>query len=206
MIRVKKKLIVSGSIVSLIILAVVSCLIYKNHQEKLRKLEEQKIEERYEEVYKYSFNIIQDDYETKDLELKNKDEKLIYEYFNNISTEKSNLKLITYDEFLKQNDISKLYENADEYQNKIDEYNLNFETKKKEIEDKTSKIMFINYLKDNGCSKKGINILNKKVKETDLKFESEEINNIQNSNTERFSVLKQYITYLNENKNLSCCT
>lgn len=185
----------------LIILTIIGYLIYKNHQEKMRKLEEQKIEERYEKVYKFSFNMTKDNSEEKELELKTKDEKLIYEYFENILKEKDALKQITYDEFLKQNDISKLYENVDNYQKSIDQYNLNFETKKKELENKTSKTMFIEYLKENKCSENGIKILNKKIKDTNLKFESEEINNIQNNNTEKFNTLKQYITYLNENKN-----
>ena len=166
----------------------------------MRKLEEQKIEARYERVYKYSFSIVQDNNESKELKLKNKDEKLIYKYFENILTEKDTLKQITYDEFLKQNDISKLYENPNEYIKTLDEYNLSFDTKRQELENKANKIEFIKYLKENECSKKGIKILNKKIKDIDLKFESEEINNIQNANTEKSNTLKQYVNYLNENK------
>ncbi len=197
----KKKIIIWGLIILLIILTLFGYLIYKNHQEKMRKLEEQKTEERYEKVYNYSYNIIMDNNEVEELKLKSKDEKLIYEYFNNILTEKENLKLITYDEFINQNDISKLYENPSEYLNKLETYNTNFDTKKKEIEDKVNKTSFINYLKENKCSNKGITILNKKVKEENLKFESEEINNLQNSNIEKSNILSEYITYLNENKN-----
>lgn len=197
----KKKIIIWGLIILLIILTLFGYLIYKNHQEKMRKLEEQKTEERYEKVYNYSYAIIMDNNEVEELKLNSKDEKLIYEYFNSILTEKENLKLITYDEFINQNDISKLYENPSEYLNKLETYNTNFDTKKKEIEDKVNKTTFINYLKENKCSNKGITILNKKLKEENLKFESEEINNLQNSNIEKSNILSEHITYLNENKN-----
>ena len=200
-INVKKKVIIVISILLTAILSIIGYLIYKNHQEKIKKLEEQKLETRYEEVYKYSFNTIKDNNRQNNLELKTNDEKLIYEYFNNVLGEKESLKQITYDNFLIQNDITKLYENIDEYIKKLDEYNLIFDIKKKEIEDKINKTVFIDYLKENNCSEKGIKILNKKIKADYLKFESEEINNLQNSNTEKTNTLKQYITYLNENKN-----
>jgi len=200
-IKVKKKIIIGVCILLTTILIFIGYLIYKDHQEKLRKLEEQKIEARYEKVYNYSYNIIKDNNEENELELKTNDERLIYEYFNDILAEKEFLNQITYDNFLTQNDITKLYENPDEYIKKLDEYNFSFDTKKKEIEQKINKTSFINYLKENECSDNCVKILNKKIKDVDLKFESEEIYNLQNSNIEKSNLLKQYINYLNENKN-----
>lgn len=196
----KKKLIIGGSILLVILILIVSFFVYKNEQEKKRKLEEQKIEARYEKVYNSSYELIKDDVTEQELNLKTEDENIIYKFFDNISEEKEGLKQITYDEFIKENDISKLYEDPSEYIKKLEEYNSRFDTIKKEIEDTANKDAFIAYLKNNDCSDKGIKILNKKVKSEELKFNSEEINNIQNSNIEKTNTLTEYVTYLNGNK------
>lgn len=191
----KKKKIIIISILSLLLIFLIASLIYLNYTNK------QKINARYLEVYNYAYNTIKDNNNSKELKLKNEDEELIYTYFEEIYNLKEQLKNHTYDSFITQNNLIAIYENANDYITKLDSYNVEFTTKKQKIETKTSKIELINYLKENKCSDKCINILTNKIKESELIFQSEEINTILNNNTEKTNTLKDYIKYLEDNKN-----
>ena len=195
----KKKIIIISGIVLVIILSLISFLIYKNEQERKRKLEEKRIETRYKNVFNDAYKMVNSSTENNDYKAENKDEKIIYEYFEDIKKEKEDLTKITYEEFVNVNTLSKIYENSNELLQKLNEYNEKFKTKKEEIY-KINKKDFINYLKEKGCSEKGITILNEKIKNDDIKFNSEEINNIELNNQEKNKVLTDYITYLNNNK------
>ena len=196
----KKHIIIVVSIVFILLTIFTSVLIYKNVQEKKRKQEQQKTEARYKKVFSSAYKVTLDNSNEKKLETKNNDEKIIYEYFDYIVTEKINLSGLTYEQFLVDNPIVKIYENPSEYLKKIDEYNTIFASRKENLYS-INKNNFINYLKDNGCSEKGITILNKQITENNIKVNSEVINSIESVNKEKSQIVSDYVSYLNTNKN-----
>ena len=173
---------------------------YKSIQEKRRKIEQQKIEERYKKVFNSAYKMALTHSSEEKLNIKNKDEKLIYEYFDSIIKQKDDLSKLTYEQFLVTNPIIKIYENPSDYLKKLEEYNTNFNTKKETLYS-TNKQSFITYLKENGCSKKGITILNKKVKDSSIEINSDIINGIESINKEKSQIVSDYVNYLNTNKN-----
>jgi len=134
------------------------------------------------------------------LKVKNKDEKLIYEYFDSIIKQKEDLGKLTYEQFLLIEPITKIYQNPSDYSKKLEEYNTNFNTQKEKLYS-SNKQDFITYLKENECSDKGIKILNKKIKADSIKINSEILNNVENVNKEKSQIVTDYVTYLNTNKN-----
>jgi len=173
---------------------------YKNIQEKRRKIEQQKIETRYEKVFNSAYKMILDNPSEDKLKVKNKDEKIIYEYFDSINKQKEDLSKLTYEQFLVTNPITKIYENPSDYLKKLEEYNTKFNTQKEKLYS-SNKQDFLTYLKENECSEKGIKILNKKVKDSSIKINSEIINNIEKVNKEKSQIVSDYVNYLNTNKN-----
>ena len=189
-----------GIFLLIILILCGSVLVYKNIQEKKRKLEQQKIEARYEKVFNSAYEMTLDNSTEEKLKVKNKDEKIIYEHFETITMEKEKLSNLTYEQFLSTNSITKIYENPSDYLKTLEEYNINFNNQKEKLYS-TNKQDFITYLKENGCSEQGITILNKKIKDNIININSEIINNVERINNEKTKIVSGYVNYLNTNKN-----
>lgn len=184
----KKSVILIVLVVIFVALVSVGLFGYNNYSKVLSSIDK---------VYSASHNMV-DNNEKKKINLKNDTEKAIYEYFVTIYNKKEDASKNSYTFYERENIGTKIYRDTNEVINTAKEYSENEFKEYEELKDVSKREKFINHLKDKKIHNLLIKHLDKKV--DNYVIDEGKINDLINSEKEKFDDLIKYLDYLESSK------